>query len=157
MSLPALILLSGGWNEYLDKVYGQYLQDIVESPKTLRGKPVRARYNPATQNKGFSFWHVISEGDTENERVPDIRRCERIAWIGWVLENADAANPRIKNLVTSRTSRRGTTERLLLWLEDADYVVILEERDHYFLLVTAYQVSGHRARKLKSDWDKSQK
>lgn len=157
MSLPALILFNGDWEAYVDQVYSQYLDDIVTTPKIFRGKPVKARYNPATDGKGFSFWHLISEGSNEDDRTPDIRRCERISWIGWVIEQADSENPRIKNLVTTRTVRGRTTERLVLWCEDAEFVVILEERTQYFHLVTAYSVSGHRAEKLKKEWDADQK
>lgn len=157
MSLPDLIPLSGDWNEYLNKVYAQFHADIVASQKRFRGKPVRARYNPATDGKGFSFWHVISEGSQEEERTPDLRRCERIAWIGWVLTQADNSDERIKILVSVRTTRRGTTERTLLWYEEAEYVVVLEERDVYFHLVTAYPVTGKRAEKLRIEWVQSQK
>lgn len=157
MSFPALMLFSGDWHAYLDRVYAQYLEDIVNKPKAYRGKPIRARYTPATQNKGFSFWHVISEGQSENDRIPDIRRCERIGWIGWIIEQADSDSPKIKSLVTRRTTRKGTSERLVLWCDEAEFVVVLEERSQFFLLVTAYPVTGHRAAKLKKDWEDSQK
>lgn len=157
MSLPALITLSGEWDDYLSDIYAQYLTDIVQQPKRLNGKPVRARYNPATHDKGFSFWHVISEGEREEDREPDLRRCERIAWIGWVLVEADQNNPRIKSWTNTRTSKRGTVTRLLLWVEDADYVVVLEERETYFLLVSAYPVSERRALKFQAEWEESQK
>ena len=26
---------------------------------------------PPTKNKGYSFWHLISEGEREEERIPD--------------------------------------------------------------------------------------
>lgn len=157
MSFPALILLSGEWDLYLNEIYAQYMEDIVVNRKHLRGKPVQARYNPSTDGKGFCFWHVISEGSEETERVPDLRRCERIRWIGWMIEKANSADPQIRSLPSTRTLKRGTVERLVLWCPEASYVVILEERTEYFLLVTAYQAQGHRAKKLQAEWEITQK
>lgn len=30
--------------------------------------------------KEATFWHMIQEGRIEEDRTPDIRRCERIRW-----------------------------------------------------------------------------
>lgn len=154
---PPLILMNGDWDEYLSSVYEHYVADLIDSPRHLLGKPVRARYNPATNGKGFSFWHVISEGEREEDRTPDLRRCERIQWIAWMLVHAAAGEPKILSWKNSRTTRRGTTERLVLLCEEAQYVVILEERAEYFLLVSAYPVSERRSEKLRKEWAAAQK
>ena len=39
--------------------------------------------------KPFTYWHLISEGEVEWDRKPDIRRCERIAWARDILNNAE--------------------------------------------------------------------
>lgn len=157
MTLPALLTFHGDWEEYLDKVYDQYMADLISAPKYLRGKQIRARFNPPTQGKGFSFWHVISEGQSEESRTPDLRRCERIAWIAWMIERAEEADPRIRTWPSSRTTSRGTRERLVVWCEDAEYVVVLEENQQAFLLVSAYPVNQRRAAKLKFEWEAAQK
>lgn len=154
---PAIIPLVGDWSDYLDLIYEHYLDDLIRTVRHLKGKPIRARFNPETQGKGFSFWHVISEGDDEDERLPDPRRCERIRWIAWVLEEAANGAEHILTWNTQRTLRRGTVERLVLFCEEFAYAVILEERVDHFLLVSAYPVSERRARKLRTEWETSQK
>lgn len=153
---PALVPMHGEWDDYLDSVYDHYLADLIESPKHLNGKPVRARYNPATNGKGFSFWHLISEGEREEDRTPDLRRCERIRWIAWMLTHAAVGEPKVLSWKNSRTTRKGTNERLVLLCEDVQYVVILEERAEYFLLVSAYPISERRVAKLRAEWQAAQ-
>lgn len=153
---PAIIPLHGEWADYLDQIYEHFLDDLIRNVRHLKGKPIRARFNPETNGKGFSFWHVISEGDEENERVPDLRRCERIRWIAWMIDQVANGAEHILTWNNTRTSRRGTVERLVLFCEEASYAVILEERADHLLLVSAYPVSGRRAAKLRAEWEASQ-
>jgi hypothetical protein len=153
---PELILLAGEWQDYVDAIYQRYLNDLVRNPKTLFGRPVRARYNPATNGKHFNFWHVISEGASEDDRQIDVRRCERIGWIAWMLERTGAGDPRIRVWNNTRAVRRGTALRRLLWCAESEYIVILDEREHEFYLTTAYPVRGRRAEKLLIEWEASQ-
>jgi len=46
----------------------------------MAGKRLGLKRHPMTQNKEATFWHMIQEGSVESERIPDIRRCERIRW-----------------------------------------------------------------------------
>ena len=55
---------------------------------------MRADTSTKTKGKGYAFWHVISEAPqsnnrNESERIPNLRRCERIRWIAWAIEQAD--------------------------------------------------------------------
>lgn len=154
---PPILPLTGSWDEYLDKIYDHYLADLITTKVYLQGKPVNARFNPATDNKGFSFWHVISEGEREEDRTPDPRRCERIRWIAWMIKRAADGNDPLLRWENTRTQRRGTTTRLILFCEQNSYVVVLEERSEYFLLVTAYPVTARRAAKLKAEYLAAQK
>lgn len=154
---PPIIPLEGEWKDYLDTIYEHYLSDLIRVPKYLQGKQVKARFNPATADKGFSFWHVISEGEREEDRTPDLRRCERIRWIAWMLERASDGSDPLLRWKTTRTQRRGTVERLVLFCEQNSYAVVLEERSDYFLLVTAYPVAAGRAAKLKAEYLATQK
>jgi hypothetical protein len=154
---PPILPLEGDWKTYLDAIYEHYLADLIRRPIYVQGKPVRARFNPATDGKGFAFWHVISEGEKEEDRTPDLRRCERIRWIAWMLLRAANGDEQLLSWNSSRTQRRGTVERLVLFCEENKYTVVLEERDEYFLLVTAYPVSDRRATKLKAEYVTAQK
>lgn len=43
----------------------------------------------ATNGKHFGFWRVISDGELEDDRLPDLRRCERITWIAYLIANVE--------------------------------------------------------------------
>lgn len=81
MELPALILFDGDWQGYVEKLYSVYLESIVNGNLKFNGLRINCQFRPDTQGKHFGFWHVISEGKTEEDRLPDFRRCERMSWI----------------------------------------------------------------------------
>jgi hypothetical protein len=156
-TLPAIVAFSGDWETYLDAIYELYLDEVIRNALTFKGKPIRARHDPATHNKGFAFWHVISTGEKEDDRLPDLRRCERIRWIRWAITMADQGAAGVLCWTNERTFRRGTTERTLIFCEAIDYLVILEERDRVYMLVSAYPVFERNKRKLKKEWEDAQK
>lgn len=156
-TLPAIVALTGDWGTYLDSIYEIYLDEVIRNSLTFKGKLVRARHNPATQGKGFAFWHVISTGSNEEDRLPDLRRCERIRWIKWIIKKADQGTDGILIWTNERTLRRGTAVRTLIFCEAVDYLVILEERANTFMLVSAYPVFARNKLKLKKEWQESQK
>ncbi len=156
-TLPAIVTLSGDWEAYLDSIYELYLDEIISNALAFKGKPVRTRYNPATHGKGFSFWHVISTGDKEEDRIPDLRRCERIKWIRWTITKANQSHQEVVSWTNERTLKRGTSQRTLIYCDAISFLVILEERTDYYLLVTAFPVSERNKIKLRREWEDAQK
>lgn len=76
-----------------------------------------------------------------------MRRCERIPWPRPVIEHSGVAAIKIWS-----NERRGE-KRICLWLEDAEYLVILAERKGYILLWTAFMVEQeHTKRKLRKEY-----
>ena len=155
MSLPELFLFHGDWDRYEDELYGIYLETIVRSGLTFGGVPVRSRYVPPTKNKGYSFWHLISEGEREEERIPDIRRCERIRWVAWLVRNA-LSHPDVS---WWENDRWGNTH-IVIWHENENFAVILAKRTGYVLLKTAYWVKQYRRKDFereRAEFRRSQK
>lgn len=132
------------WEQYLDQIYETYLDTLIRPGLTLWEKPLRARFNPPYKEKHFGFWHLISEGENEEDRTPDPRRCERIAWVRWVIDNADEDG--VLCWERAVTTRKGLRTRWTLWARAYDFVVVVEERPNYILLITAFQVKPHRKR-----------
>ncbi|WP_246814641.1 oxidoreductase [Nissabacter archeti] len=130
--MPPLILFEGDFQKYIDLIYQEFVDSILYSKLTFQGLPVRPRYQPEYNGKELGFWHMTSTGEKEEEREPDIRRCERIKWLRWVIENH--TNPAISSW---KETRAGVTE-VVLWVEQEQYVVVLSERRDYWLLKTAY-------------------
>jgi len=145
--LPDLLLFHGDWSAYVEEVYQVFRQDFFIDCVRFRGRRVSVRREPLDQGKETGFWHAISEGKEEEERTPDLRRCERIRWIRALLE-ADTAKVRIwKN-------RRGSDRRIVVALPDFSYVVVLADRGKYVLFITAYHVERERRRqKLRKEWE----
>lgn len=138
------------WKIYLDAVYAIYLREVAWGGLTFRGLPVNCRYQPETYGKHYAFWHMMQEGPIEDERTADMERCRRVRWIAWVIKAAQTDDPRVR--VFPEEKRHGE-QPWALWVEEENYLVILWERNRYFLLKTAYPVTYAGTRKaLMRDW-----
>jgi hypothetical protein len=148
--LPALFLLEafgGHWERYENALYGLYLDDMANAGLTFRGSPIQYQFRPLVSGKGFGFWHLITEGPDEHTRTPDMRRCERIPWIPWMIVNAE------KDLgVLWWENQRGSSTHVVLWLEQEDFVVVLAKRSGYFLLKSAYVLKPYRRKSMEQEW-----
>ncbi|HEX8043210.1 hypothetical protein [Candidatus Deferrimicrobium sp.] len=156
MDFPDIFPFHGNWQTYVEELYTIYINEIVNINLSYDGFPIRFRFHPLTRGKGYGFWHIIQEGSIEEEREPDLRRCERIRWISWIIRNAN------NNAVISIWEEtRGTETNVILWIEEKNYLVILEKRYGYYLLKTAYYTERrHKIETLKKNRDaywKSQK
>jgi len=148
MELPPLELFPGNWETYTDHIYKIYCDLILNSDLRFRGVQVKPRFTPKTKGKIHGFWHVVSQGRIEDERVPDFRRCERIRWISWVIENVDNFDD-----ITWWDERTKANDReVVLWLEAEQFVVILSwRRQGYWLLKTAYLATKpHKIKSLRT-------
>ena len=104
---------------------------------------------PETDGRWFAFWHLIQEGEIEDDRLPALRRCERIRWIKYVVEQWNADDD-----VEWWENTRGKERNVLLWYRE-EYLVILARRSGYWLLKSAYDTSQpHRVRSLRKERDR---
>src|SRR4051812_25717142 len=88
--LPPLVLMADhdhDWARYIAAVYAAFRADFVDSQPRFDGRWVRHRRDPIYEGREAGFWHCVSDGATEDERLPDIRRCERIRWLRAVIEH----------------------------------------------------------------------
>jgi hypothetical protein len=143
-----MLIFDGDWERYVEQVYEAFRGDLIESDVRFRGLPVAVRRVPFDRGKEAGFWHVMQEGPIEDERIPDIRRCERVRWIRALIECNDSEK------VQTWESKRGSELRVVIALDDFTYVVVLSMRKGYVLLITAYAVEEtHRQRKLSREYD----
>lgn len=149
MPLPDLLDFTGDWNAYVDEVYQAFLDDIVNGNLVFQEMKISCQYRPPTMGKHFGFWHVISEGDEEEERTPDLRRCERIRWIAYLIANAVSSDE-----ISWWENKRGRNTHVVIWHEMGNFVVILAKRKDYYLLKTAYCVQTNRSRRFIRERDK---
>lgn len=150
--LPEALLygdFGGDYEKFFATVYEIFERDFKHSRPNYSGHPLA--YDSRIENgKEVAFWHITSSKDNvTGERVPDFRRCERVAWPKAIVEHSDD-----KDLKIWRKGR-GRKTRILLWLEELDYLVVLEERPGVVTLVTAYCIDqDNRRRQLKKEWIK---
>lgn len=149
--LPELVLFNdygGNWERYLTAIYQYFCVDFVDNKPSFQGVRLGLKRHPVIHGKEATFWHIISEGDKEAERIPDFRRCERIRWVKPIIEQGG------EPVKIWRETRNGET-RIHLWLEAASYLVVLNERNGYILPWTAYLVEReHEKAKLNKRWVK---
>jgi len=144
--LPSLVLFvdyNGIWEVYLEAVYSFFKQDFVDSKPVFQGRRLGLKRHPVVNGKEATFWHMISEGKVEEERIPDLRRCERIRWPRPVIENSD--DPKVKYWVSIKRYEN----RIHILLEEEDYLVVLADRKGYLLPWTGFLVKRkHICKKL---------
>ena len=148
--LPKLLLLNdyeGDWEKYIDEVYKEFSSDFLINKVMFRGKVVKVRKTPIFKGKEIGFWHATSAGNEENDRLPDLRRCERIKWIRKLIECKKRED------IREWETRRGSDKRFLISLNDFSYVVVLAKRKSYYQFITAFYVEkAHRKIKLEKEW-----
>lgn len=149
MSLPPLLNFTGDWDDYVEQLYTIFLDEIAKGGLTFRGDPVSCRRMPETDKRWAAFWHLVQEGRIEDDRLPDLRRCERLRWIKYVIENWNTDS----SIQWWENNRDGNVS-VLLWLNE-EYLVILAKRNGYWLLKSAYETSKpHRLASLRAERDK---
>ena len=129
MSAPALLLFTGEWEAYESRLYAIFIADIAQGGLTFRGDRVSCRRLPETQGKWASFWHLVQQGEVEDDRLPDLRRCERLHWIKYIIEGWNSSQD-----IQWWENKRGSETNVLLWYRE-EYLVILSKRDGYWLLI----------------------
>ncbi len=132
MTPPDLLSFFGDWPTYEAELYRVFIDEIAQGGLQFAGLRVGCRRMPETAGRWASFWHLVQEGKVEDDRTPDLRRCERIRWVRWVIENA-----RTYTAIDEWQNTRGTEVNTLLWYRE-EYLVVLAQRQGYWLLRTAY-------------------
>lgn len=149
--LPELITLEnfgGNFEQFLEAVYEIFKKDFIARKPTFRGKRLGLKKIPYYKDKEATFWHMTSEGEDEGNRIPDLRRMERIRWPNPLIVNSE--HPYLK---VWRNQRKGK-DRILIFHEDESYLVVLADRGDYILPWTTYHIEKtHTKNKLKKEYE----
>lgn len=151
--LPPLVEMAsygGDWKSYEAALYAFFRADFIASTPTFDGRRVQLKRHPMVEGKEATYWHCISEGRTEADRVPDLRRCERIRWPRPCIEHPAELRVWIED--------RSGEDRIHLWLETEGYIVVLAIRNGYVILWTTFYVRHeHERRKFTRRYEEAQK
>jgi len=156
--LPALLLMESvgnDWTKYLELLHGHFVADFVDSQPKWPRKRVGLKKHPIIAGKAATFWHFTSEGEVEADRIPCMRRCERIRWPRPMMDEFDAEPPGTTGcrVLWWKEERRGE-ERYLLAPADFSYVLVVADRGDYVLPWTAYPTKyPHQQRKRRNAYE----
>lgn len=132
--LEPLANYGGNWERYETSLYAFFCADFIQSAPRFTNRRWAVKRHPASKGKECTFWHCISTGNVEDDRLPDLRRCERIRWPRPMID-AFATAP-----VRCWRTTRGRSDRVLIATHDFSYVVVLEDRKTYIMLWTTFHV-----------------
>jgi hypothetical protein len=144
--LPYLVdynSFGGDWKKYEAAIYAVFKKDFIDSKPKFEEKQVQIRRQPMVNNKEDTFIHVTHQDYNKNgERLPDMRRCERIRWVRSFIEKYNCDSSLCLDCdgvkVWEEKAPKGTGKRVHLLLEEERYMVVVECRNSYCLLITAF-------------------
>lgn len=148
--LPDIICYDGRreWKDYQDEIYGIFKHDFIDSSPQFENRKVQIRKYPVEYGKEEAFFHVTCrEYQNGRNREPDLRRCERIRWVRSFIENykCDVTECEDCDGIKVWTEPYKNKSRVHLLLEEEKYIVILEPRERYCLLITAFYLDYDNA------------
>ncbi|MBR6020634.1 MAG: hypothetical protein IK055_10510 [Lachnospiraceae bacterium] len=142
--LPGLELYEdyNDWSAYEETLYRIFKADFLDSHPLFHDVRVAVRHYPKDYGKEEAFFHTTCKDyKGDGTRDPDFRRCERIRWIRAFIENYDCDATKCDTCegvkVWKEPYNKGRV-RVHLLLEEEKYMVVLEKRDTYYLLITSF-------------------
>jgi len=155
--LPPLVLLedsNGDWNRYVELLYQFFRQDFIDAKPKWPNKRVGLKRIPIDQGKEATFWHFISEGESEPDRTPATHRCQRSRWPRPTMEAVPGRKPTGNDRIVWWQNYRKGEPRYLLALPDFSYLVVVADRGDYVLPWTQFPVERQHTRaKLQNDFN----
>ncbi|NLY46748.1 MAG: hypothetical protein GX053_12305 [Tissierella sp.] len=153
--LPPLVIYEShlGWPYYENKLYEIFCRDFKESFPSFYDLRVNVRHHPIEFGKEEAFFHFTCQDySNNNDRIPDFRRCERISWIRKFIENYNCNEScEICEGIKLWEKPYKNTFRVHLLFEKERYMVVVEKRESYYLLITAFYIEREHTlqKKLK--------
>ena len=148
---PDLMLFNdfgNNFDDYIEAIYEVFKTEFVESQPLYNNLRVSVRRYPEVDGMHKTFYHITHEGEDEENRIPDIRRMERIRFPKFSIENSS------HNDILIWKNKRGNDERIVLFNEAENYIVILTDRGEYYMFITAYFIErSHRKKKLLQEYE----
>lgn len=146
-------------DEYERRIYKIFIKDFIYSHPIFNGLPIYIRFEPYKNNRVQAFYHVTTFGNDQDNRYIDNTRQERIRWIRAFIEHSDCKPihcDECEGMKAWSMPYRGHISRVKLLLTEEKYIVILEPRTSYILLITAYYVDySHTMKKLIKEFEKA--
>lgn len=149
--LPPIVTLDmydGNFPDYLNAIYQIFKTDFIDTKPTFEGTRLGLKSYPLVDGKPYTFYHFTHEGDVESNRLPSLKRMERIPFPRPMIDNSGHEYLRVWR------NTRNNKKRILIYHAVESYLVVLEDRGNFILPWTAYMVEyPNRQRKLIAEYE----
>jgi hypothetical protein len=126
------------WTIYtFENLYEIFQRDFIASQPIYRGKIVWV-FPEKEDNKEKIFWHLTSRKEkTTGQRLPDLRRSERLPWVRVMLQYPDKAE-----ILDWDYEKGDGTINTYVWLKGYSFVVIMKKYPNgERRLITSYWIN----------------
>ena len=157
--LPSSLSLAGSsYKNDIAALHELFIRDFIDAaPAVIEGYNilVNNRADPAWNHEyTYGFTHMITRG--EGDRSIDYDRARKLPWVRAILDNYTRPE------VTAFWYSRPKADRLYLWLQEFDFVVILTpligkraSSTSDRIIVTAYSIDSGRQYELEKMFKKA--
>nr|EDZ39903.1 MAG: Hypothetical protein CGL2_11389059a [Leptospirillum sp. Group II '5-way CG'] len=120
--LPELFSVDPWREKTYEELYSLFEKDFKGSQPKFEDKVIWF-FPDMEDGKERIFWHLTSREDKETgQRLPDLRRCERLPWVRPILDHPE------KSEVLVWDHREGDGDvKTYFWVENFNFVVILKK------------------------------
>jgi hypothetical protein len=157
--LPDIVSVEGEWEKVLAKLYRIFAYDFRQTGCCFEDRPVWWDRRKLESPYEEGFWHLITQLDhNQKERLFEPRRAERLPWCKPTIMNCGDLEVKVWDYKEARGKIR-----TYLWLENWDYVIVLEKRQlrggrNIAFLITAFYVEGKSTKKsLQRKYEKRER
>ena len=152
--LPPILCVDGDRNKIISMLYDIFKKDFKDAD--VYHKNIKVVYNNKIKSDGEGkeegFWHVITKDDNRmGGRLIDNRRAERLHWAKPLMEAEEDTEIKIWEYIEG-TKDKG--KRTYIWLENYNYIVILENKKNSYYWITAFYVVEWKRSELCKKYEK---
>jgi len=142
--LKTLDLFHGDYERYDNFLYYKiYLQQLTKPALLFNNKQVKFKKFPIECEKEQAYFHLTTKAASKDvplsNREPDLRRCERLHWIRPIIETNHMKSCTQPCFLCFEEEINGKN-RINLFNKEERYLIVLEDRTDYFLLITAFYI-----------------
>lgn len=110
---------------------------------------VNRRRHPARSDRGHTYWHTVTKGNSETERTTLVtERLEQIPWVRPVIENEACPH----SLIKVWSNRRKGSTHICIWFYKINYLIVLKQLNTNYLLKTTYSPQSRRRQQLHREY-----
>jgi len=127
------------YNLFLSAAYTVYKKVFIDNNITFKGAPIQTNRAINCDLRYIGFEHVTTKdtgGYHKDYRTYNEKRIERVPWLKHLITGAECSGVCDGYRVFSEIKHNKV--QFLIWCVDEDYLIVLEDRNTYYFLITAY-------------------